>query len=86
MASIYFYRAAYFADKILHGTAPGDLPVEFPSKMVMFLNLKTAKNLRATTNRREVPEAEVSRTPCQPNTRPVALLSNRKSCQWNRHP
>ena len=40
-----FYRAAYFVDKILHGTAPGDLPVEFPSQMLMSVNLKTAKAL-----------------------------------------
>jgi putative tryptophan/tyrosine transport system substrate-binding protein len=40
-----FYRTAYFVDKILHGTAPGDLPVEFPTKMVMLVNLKTAKAL-----------------------------------------
>jgi ABC-type uncharacterized transport system substrate-binding protein len=46
-----FYRAAYFVDKILQGTAPGDLPVEFPSKMVMLINLKTAKALGLTLPR-----------------------------------
>jgi putative tryptophan/tyrosine transport system substrate-binding protein len=43
-----FYRTAYFVDKILRGTAPGDLPVEFPSKMVLLVNLKTAKALGLT--------------------------------------
>jgi putative tryptophan/tyrosine transport system substrate-binding protein len=40
-----YRRGAYFVDKILRGTAPGDLPVEFPTKMVLSLNLKTAKVL-----------------------------------------
>jgi putative ABC transport system substrate-binding protein len=40
-----YRRSAYFVDKILHGTPPGDLPVEFPSKMVLSVNLKTAKSL-----------------------------------------
>jgi putative ABC transport system substrate-binding protein len=40
-----YYRGAYFVDKILRGTAPGDLPVEFPTKMVLAVNLKTAKTL-----------------------------------------
>jgi putative ABC transport system substrate-binding protein len=40
-----FQRGAYFVDKILHGTAPGDLPVEFPTKVVLSVNLKTAKAL-----------------------------------------
>jgi putative ABC transport system substrate-binding protein len=43
-----YHRAAYFVDKILRGTPPGELPVEFPSKMMLSVNLKTAKVLGVT--------------------------------------
>jgi len=41
-------RFAIFVDKILRGSAPGDIPVEFPTKMVLAVNLKTAKALGLT--------------------------------------
>src|SRR5215469_9475881 len=38
-----FRRAATYVDRILRGAKPSELPVQFPTKFEMVVNLKTAK-------------------------------------------
>ena len=40
-----YRRAAFFINRIINGTSPGEIPIELPSKFELVVNMKTVRLL-----------------------------------------
>ncbi len=45
-----YAQAASYIDRIIKGASPADLPVQYPTKYSLIVNLKTAKALGLTVS------------------------------------
>jgi len=53
-----YRRAAAYVDKILKGAKPANLPVEQPTKILLVVNLKAAKEIDLTIPQRVLLKAD----------------------------